>query len=176
VGILLFQCIYSLKVKPATHEEQSKADFILALSFGFHKDSAGNSNVKLAHIADQLSAKYHIPVIAQHEIAGCLAQPALFTVREHRKKGEYLDTFEVISQSIPVCTKHAFTNPIIVAHPAHQWRVMKVVEKFGFEPIAANVSSVPYDRESEQLWTKNKVLFRIYDTIARGVYWWKGYI
>lgn len=173
---LLLQCFFSWRIKPATDAELATADVIIAASFGYRNHGLGTSNIALARVANQLHQALHIPVIAQHEIAYCLKKPPLLNIREHRMSGKYLDTQEVMEQSYPVCVSHAFTSPIIVAHPDHQWRVMATAKGLGLSPLAADVASVPYDNASAQLWTRNKVLFIFREIPSRLLYLKNGYM
>jgi hypothetical protein len=163
-------------VKTANEAELAKADVILVQSFGLRSDSSGKSNHMLAAIVYRLHHELHIPIIAQHEVADYLPEPPLYVIQKHRVAGEYLDTFEVMAQSYDVCVQHAFTNPIIVAHPDHQWRVMKVSERFGLHPLAADVTLVPYDWLSIQWWTRRKAFFIFRELLARLKYWKEGKI
>ena len=172
----LSDCVFQWDVTPASRDQQSTADVIIALAFGYREFDSGLSNRAMARVVERLFSEHGIPIIAQHEITDVLRHSPLSNVKEHRTKGEYLDTFEVLFQAYEVCKKHDLGRSIIVAHPHHQWRAMKTATKLGLNCFAAEVASVPYDPKSEQWWTRNAELFTPYEFLARLTYLRQGKI
>jgi hypothetical protein len=166
--IKFFQCFFCWRVKVSPEEKIKSADVILGQSFGLRKNDSGTSNRQMAKIAQQIFEQYGISMALQWEIADCLPYlPKTLIVREHRIKGKYLDTFEVLSQMWEFCKEKSWKRAIILAHPDHYWRCWMVAKMLGFIPISIDVSSVKYDPESIQEWTKSARKFIPYDVAAR---------
>lgn len=147
-----------------TNIETSKPQAILGLSFGQGKNnSPGLTNEKLAEVVKRLWLEYKLPLFLQWEIADCLlgilGESSDLVVREHRQKGEYLDTREVILQAWDFSQKKNIKKVIVVAHPDHMPRVLLTAEKIGFEVVPADTKDVPYDPESTQEWTTSREKF-----------------
>ena len=87
-----------------TNIETNKLQAILGLSFGQGRDNRpGLTNEKLAEVVKRLWQEYKLLLLLQWEIADCLPgildESRDLVVKEHRQKGEYLDTREVILQA-----------------------------------------------------------------------------
>ena len=155
--------------------EEKDAQIIIALSFGQGRDGApGLSNEALARVASGLMEKYNLPLISQHEIADCMpqgaAKPQDLVVRESRKKGQYLDTAEVLAQAKIHCTKFGFTKAIVAAHPDHAPRVLLLCQKLGFDAVVADTKDVPYDPDSVQEWTRSRKSFSGWNEFAEKIF------
>jgi len=155
--------------------EEKDAQIIIALSFGQGRDGApGLSNEALARVASGLREKYNLPLISQHEIADCMPEitsnPQDLVVRESRKKGQYLDTAEVLAQAKIHCAKFGFTKAIIVAHPDNAPRVLLLSQKNGFEAVVADAKGVLYDPDSVQEWTRNRKSFSGWNEFAEKIF------
>lgn len=174
----LFQCIFCWKLKPSNKERLKNSDVILALSFGRRKNTPGMSNVQLALGIEMLSLKFGLPVIAQWEISECLTAciDKAGEIRKHRIKGKYLDTLEVLVQSLEICKKKNWKKIVIVAHPDHIWRCAETAKKLGFEVAIADITDVAYDEQSIQLWTKSRMLFVPREIAARILFLFKNWI
>jgi hypothetical protein len=171
---LLYNCVTSWNVPPAIKSELETADAILAFSLGYREFSASPSNIELARVADRLCDQYHIPIMAQHEVADCLVTKPMVTIRRHRVARQYLDTFEVGAQYNDHCIRLGFKTVIVVAHPHHQWRAMCMTSRLGLTPLAADCQSVPYDPKSIQWWTRNSLLFGAREVPHRLLCAWEG--
>lgn len=172
----LWQCFFCWKVKPGSQIEIRSADVLLVQSFGLRQDSPGPSNEALAKIAENLYRPYVFPLVLQWEVADCLSGTKAGVIREHRRKGEYLDTYEVLCQSWIICQARGWKRAVVLAHPDHMWRVVKTAEKLGFKTVAADVSSTPYDKESIQWWTRNRALFIAREIPTRVYYLLRGWV
>ncbi len=169
--VKLLQCLFCWRIKPDSEEKVKNADVIIGQSFGLRQDGPGKSNEALAKIVRGLNEKYKIPLVLQWEIADCLPDlPIFYVTKEHRIKGEYLDTYEVLFQAKTICKKRGWKKAIILAHSDHHWRCMMVAKKLEFELIAIDTSSVPYDELSTQSWTKSVIRFIPREIVARIVY------
>lgn len=165
------------KIRIATNDELKKSEVIVGLSFGVRADnSPGLSNETLAKIAENLYKKYELALVLQWEIADCISGiHALKIIREHREKDEYLDTFEVLSQAKEICEFYGWEKIILVAHQDHLPRSIRVAEKLGFK-VNVPFIDCPYDKESAQKWTRNKLRFIIHEKIATIIYSREGKI
>jgi hypothetical protein len=159
--------------------EEKDAQVIIALSFGQGiNNTPGKSNEVLAQIVADFENKYALPIVAQWEIADCIPERIQdvmsFVVREHRQKGQYLDTFEVLAQAKEYCDKFGFRKAIIVAHPDHMPRCVAVAKKIGFDVAIADTKKVPYDPESTQEWARSAEAFLSREEKAVEYYRQKG--
>ncbi len=190
----LWQCFFCWRV--ASEKNKIKlccADVVLAQSFGRRKEGPGLSNETLARIAfytSIISDSVHLPLILQWEINSCFpAAGRTGVIRRHRQAGKYLDTREMLAQAWEICQKPKgvyflpgvpinmpWKKAIIVAHPDHMWRVMRTAEKIGFEVMVADTSSVPYDKESVQWWTRGQARFIPREILTRVLYLLRGWI
>jgi len=155
--------------------EEKDAQVIIALSFGQGMEGApGLSNEALARVVSGLREKYNLLLISQREIADCMPEitsnPQNLVVCESRKKGQYLDTAEVLAQAKIHCAKFGFTKAIIVAHPDHAPRVLLLSKKNGFDAVAADTRDVPYDPDSIQEWTRSRKSFSEWNEFAEKIF------
>lgn len=171
----------SLKKLPAIILERTiqpfnsaNSEVIIALAFGQRPTPSDDKiNQALAQIVREEYLRTKLPIIAQREIANHLTDLDPISINEHRKKGQYLDTLEVLSQA----HDQGYKKITLVAHPDHLWRTAQVAKKLEFEITGiANTRSVGYDNLSTQKWTKSRLRFVPYDTLARLVYLKNGWI
>jgi len=140
----------------------------------------GLSNKALSRVVARLAKKFNLPVIAQWEIADCI--PELFKsgnsliIHQHRDKGQYLDTYEVLYQAKIHCDEFGYKRSLIVAHPDHVPRCAALAKKLGFEVAVADTSEVPYDPESIQEWTRSRKAFLEREKQVIEHYRQKGYL
>ena len=173
-----FQCIFCWKLKPGSKRELKDSDVILALSFGRRENTSGMSNIQLALGVEMLSREFGLPVITQWEISERLTAyiDKAGEIREHRIKGKYLDTLEVLIQSLEICKKRNWKKAVIVAHPDHIWRCAETAKKLGFEVVIADTAYVAYDDRSIQPLTRNRTRFVLREIAARLAFLFKGRI
>lgn len=172
----LWKCFFCWKVKPSAENEVRNAEVILAQSFGFCESGHSKSNKALARIVNDLYQSYGLPLILQWHIADCLPNLEKAGIIYRHREGKYLDTYEVLCQSVEICKKKGWQRAIIVAHPHHYWRVKQVAEKMGFVVLSLDTSSVPYDRKSMQFFTKNRCFWWPREIVARLIYFIRGWI
>lgn len=173
---LALRCIFIWYASPATHDELAAADCIIAQSFGLRTKGPGESNQALAVIVRELAQRYELPSLLQWEIADACESTVMpeLTVREHRQPGEYLDTWEVLDQCREYCETFGWKRIVIVAHPAHAWRVMQQAKRLGFKVIVADTSQVPYDAGSTQRWTRSAWWWWPRELLGRLYLMWLG--
>lgn len=94
---MLLRCVFCWREKYATKEQIKNAQAIVAFSFGARRCGPGHSNAFLIKIASCLSRKYELPIIAQSNIGDHISN-SVYTIRESRIPGQYLDTYEVAFQ------------------------------------------------------------------------------
>lgn len=173
-----FGCIFRWRVKPSSATELKTGQVVIALSFGcLEGGPGGKSNEALAVITRSIASAYHLPAIAQWEIAdSILGFPKEYKVRKHHVEGKYLDSYEVLLQAHLRCNSMAWFKAIILAHPDHLWRCVKIAERLGFEVLTIGTGCVPYDPKSTQWWTRGKFRFILREIPARFLYLLKGWI
>jgi len=135
----------------------------------------------MAKLIEDLSIKYNLPIISQWEIADIIKKAKNHlkaVVLEHRIKGKYLDTKEVAEQMMIEMKKQIWNNVVIIAHPLHVWRCVKVLEKLGTEEIIIpdGLEIIPFDFQSEQWHTRSFPLWVVKEIPARIFYFLKGWI
>lgn len=133
-----------------------KYNAIVALSFG-----EGKANKYISRTVRELQKDYDCVLMLQKEIAKFF--PEAIVISKHRCPGKYLDTVEVISQ----VRDHFFgeASILLVAHPDHLPRCVKTAEMAGLEVRGIPAVRV-YDREDPQLWTRNRLLFSLWNALA----------
>ena len=154
----------------------ANAEVVLVLSFGGRESGQGLTNKYLANI---ISQKTDLPIVAQNEIAEILQDESVYceyVIKEHQTYGAYLDTYEVLRQSFEYCKTKGWRNALIIAHSDHLWRAVETAKKIGFHATAADTKMVPYDKKSNQLWTRNRSLFISREILTRIMYLAKGWI
>lgn len=173
-----FQCIFYWKLEPSSKGELKDSDVILALSFGRRENTSGMSNIQLALGVEMLALEFGLPVITQWEISERLTAyiDKAGEIREHRIKGKYLDTREMLIQSLEICKKRNWKKAVIVAHPDHVWRCAETAKKLGFETVIADTAYVEYDEQSVQPWTRSRARFVPREIAARLLFLFKGWI
>ena len=182
IGTFL-DCLRKWEIEPEGKMEE--AEVIIAQSFGFRRDdsglSPGLSNEGIARKVLDAALRCGLPMILQWEIADALLtkpkELSLYIIREHRDKGEYLDTEEVLFQTKEIMDERGWKRAMVFAHPWHIWRVKKQAEKAGIEVIIPPwLNSIPFDPKSDQWWTRNKFVWRLREAPARVFLLLKGKI
>lgn len=171
----------NLKKYIAEPKEIEECEAIVTLSFGLRPENKpGRSNEKLAEWSEYLHREYNLPLVLQWEIADCLLEPektkTAKVIREHRIKGKYLDTYEVLSQAKDFCDEKGWKKILLAAHQDHLPRAIKTAKKLGFVVKISRVVKFPYDSLSVQPWTRNKWRFKLHEIPANLLYLLKGYI
>jgi len=175
----LWACLSVWKVAPdRLYLSFKDVQAVLGQSFGQGKNSTpGKSNEALALLAGEISQRFQTPLILQWEIKdGLKPMRNCWVIENHEKQDTYLDTYEVIRQSVKICKDNKWTTVAILAHPDHVWRVKMVVEKFGLKTVIVDTSDIPYDPESTQKWTRSKKQFVIREVAMRFYFLLRGWI
>lgn len=166
-------------LNPSAPEELKTARAIIAFSFGFGpkrggiKNPAGQyypelykpgkSNEAMASvIAGLYKDGLQLPVFSQWEIAEALKEYEIVIPINQvaRPGGKYLGTSGVVEQMLDNGLNE-LTPVILVAQPYHMFRCKEITKKISekrgtaLETLIANTSSVPFDPESEQWWTRS---------------------
>jgi hypothetical protein len=186
---LFLQCFSVWKVKPKG--DVCRAKVIGAFSFGRRikgkKVLPGSSNEAIADIVaegmylDKIQESDHLIPVVQWEIDRAMDlhfRVYGHEILSHQKFGKYLDTREVARQMVEMMAQWGEDKVIVVAHRLHVWRVVKVLEKLGVEPIisAYQPIQIPFDPESRQWFTRNKLFWIIREIPARLLYLLRGWI
>ena len=168
------ECFFRWNVQLcAVRVERKTVDVLIGQSFG------GNSNAIMADIALRIRTDYRLPMILQREITDPLPRGIinLFVISKHRQKGDYLDTFEVLSQTERIMTTNGWSKALVLCHPWHAWRIAMVLKKMGIKAVfPLEIRNIPFDPNSAQWWTRNKFLWILREIPARLIYLAKGWI
>ncbi len=142
------------------HGNPIKADCLIGFSFGYliieNIKKPGISNIELAEfIAHNFS---YLPKILESIIDEAIKQNnVVFEIKQHRKKGRYLNTIEVALQAKEIMDSHNWHTALIIAHPYHMPRVDAVCQKIGIRTIAPyGLENIRFDPKSKQEWTRDK--------------------
>ncbi len=143
---------------------------IVAFAFGYRKDDPGVSNRALAQVVERLKRDFHIQVVVlQHEIMDCMpcADPEcmennnVFSINAN--PGQYLDSEEVMRQAIPYLKEAYVKSVFVVAQPfLRLHKCIGLAKQSGFEPIVPENMKIPFDKESEQEWTRSRIKLLIH--------------
>jgi len=126
---------------------------VIALSFG-----TGYPNKEIARAAKKEGGI----IIAQKEVAKYIDKCSV--ISEHRDKGKYLDTVEVLSQASKwINSKEEI---VLVAHADHLKRVWDTANYLGINISRGVKGSFSYNPKSKQWWTRNELVFKIWNIIA----------
>lgn len=145
-----------------------QAQGIVGIPFGSHEDGdeIGASNLAIVRVMEE--AKKHedrlrygdkpMPkMVAQWEMTDADPAPVLDYVIG--KRGDYhISTYKFFCE---LKKKYPEWHTIIVvAHPDHIWRVIRIARKFGFNALVPEgIDTIPYDLESRQPWCRYKWKF-----------------
>jgi hypothetical protein len=174
-----FGCFIIRRLKP---QDPGQADVVGAFSFAFLKDGFGRSNKEMARVVEDIHKGWDLPIMSQWEIAYAVqdqeSKKALETIIEkHREEGKYLDTLEVAEQMAEQMKKRGRKKILVVAHPLHVWRAVKILQKLGVKALVAPLLwSVPFEPKSEQWWTRNRFFWTIKEIPIRLGSLLKGWI
>lgn len=179
-----FPCSEDIEHKGNVSEDLTGADVIFTQSFGFERKNSkivpGLSNEAMAReLVWKIFQNYPHPMILQWEVADALPKkPDIFwVIRKHRKEGKYLDSYEVAFQAMEIMNKYGWKKLILVAHPWHMWRKIRIFKKMGIEVIIPpDLKLVPFDKKSEQWWTRNWFLWTVREIPTRLIYKARGWI
>lgn len=164
--------------------DTSDAQVIIGMAFGAnmngHGQPPGASNEDIARIIHRLWTARKIPVITQREVAEAMEvlhfpiRPAL--VISEQPGQFHIDSREVLFKAWEFCRQHKLRTAIIVAHPMHILRSAWVAQKLGFRVRLPDVSTVPYEPNSSQWWTRNPLFFFIWELKSRIGWKLMGYL
>jgi hypothetical protein len=157
------------------HDNDLQPDCVIALAFGFQKIGGliqpGLSNKDLAAFIYQRYRQ--LPMILQFEIADAMppVRVDIYRIDKHRRPNTYLDTREVVEQAKKIMDENDWTRAVIVGHPNHMPRIDAVCQKLGISTIVpVGLSSIRFDLESEQEWTRSAALMAIHEEKAINSY------
>ena len=174
---ILFESLFKWKfVNFSSKEEYINVDGFFCQAFGPRKNNPGFSNQFLAGCIIQEYKKNPKPLIIQKECADAFPSNIKIDkiISKHEVYGKYLDSFEVSRQCYEYCKKNNLKTLLVFAHPDHIWRVVKTLEKIGFNNIVvADTRGTPYDWHSIQIWTKAKFIFLLREFFVRLLYLFK---
>ncbi|MDD3487272.1 MAG: hypothetical protein PHF35_02775 [Candidatus Moranbacteria bacterium] len=175
--IKFIQCFFYWKVLPNSEEELGTAQAILSEAFGLCGDKPGKSNEALAACVLCLWHKLHLPLILTREVSDCLPDlPKAGVISQRDTNGKRRDAYRAIVKEVSICKKNGWVRAIIIAHPLHYWRCMMVARKLNLETLTASVPRIPYDKYSDQVWTRHPAFFIPYEIGARIFYLLTGKI
>ncbi len=139
----------------------NQKEAIFGLSYGYRKNDPGPINLALAKVIDrEKEISPELEIIAQWEVAACLKNKPVFVIREHRQKGEYLDTDEVIAQAVEYCKDNGIKAIRLVAFPfLHRYLCRQLLKKSDptLEIKIVKTGWIPFDKQSEQFLAKGSL-------------------
>lgn len=178
-----YACVTTWEVPTLAINESTKGmvDIILAMEVGQGLEIDGTflpakSNLEIAKIASDVRLRFNVPIFAQDEAATCLRTYGEPADLAFIKEGPYADSYEVVRSFVSRCRLSQIKNVLVVTHPLHQWRIMRLVAHFGLVPYAADCSAVQFDGSSVQEWCRSEEAFRSYEFKARMLYLGRGWI
>lgn len=150
---------------------------VIGFSFGHRGSEPGISNEAMAKVIQKLAPDI---VSVQWEIGKALRKLNVAPHHEvltHQKPGHYLDTEEVARQMLDFLRGSSLQNETIsvVAHPVHLPRCVRILRKLGVTMVAPVHASIPYDPQSQQIWTRSPLLIHIREILAFPIYLFRGY-
>lgn len=140
---------------------------LLAFSFGLTDKEPNECNERLALAVRRIIEKESegVVVVSQWGIALALkglGVPIGLTVEKHRK-GEYLDSNEVMAQAAAFFKENGIIEVIPVAQPfLHLFLCSRLIKKSGFKPVKRPVAWIGFCGESKQPWTRGPVRLLLY--------------
>lgn len=153
---------------------------IIAFSFGLTRDEMerkfpNQCNKALGRISRLYYRLYHLAyktncapiLILQWEIAlddefkkeGII--PDLI-ITEHRQKGEYLDSDEIIAQAIPLLKQKGVTKVISLAQWLQNFKCRALLRKAGFQVLRVKIIKIGFCKNSLQKWTRGPIQLVLY--------------
>jgi hypothetical protein len=149
------------------HGNPAEADCIMVQSFGYIKKADGNilpgeQNKLLADFIQHITAKDQTPrpIIAQFEVADALKERGITVdgrIKDHHQPGRYLDSREVLGQSIEIMGDLRCKLPMLVAAPNHIARVDAMARGRGLRTVVPEGIVAAWDDQSSQRWTQGRV-------------------
>ena len=141
---------------------------ILGLSFGIKKSGHTKSNKALAGVVERVFDKKGLQVILQKELAECVDFPLSLVIKEHRIKGQYLDSDEVIAQAIIYLKANKINSVWLIAHPLLQRTKCRILlKKSGFKVRIPRTGKIPFDKDSLQWWTRGPLRTLVYAILQK---------
>ncbi len=139
---------------------------VFGLSFGYRKNDSGPINLALAKIIDrEKEISPELEIIAQREIAACLKNEPAFVIREHRQKGMYLDTDEVVAQATEYFKTNSIKTIRLAAFPFLHRSLCRHLFKKADPMLQIKIIKtgwIPFDRHSEQFLARGPLRALIY--------------
>jgi hypothetical protein len=132
----------------------NQKEAIFGLSYGYRKNDPGPINLALAKVIErEKEINPELEIIAQWEIAACLKNKPTFIIKEHREKGKYLDTDEVIVQAVEYFKANNIKAIRLVAFPfLHRYLCRYFLKRIDptLQVKIIKTGWIPFDKESEQ--------------------------
>lgn len=153
-------------------DNKVEPDVIICLSFGKRTSEVGLSNKFLITKIINFYKKNPLPLIIQKDCADYFPKDIKINkiISNHSKSGKYLNTQEVLRQSIYYCFKNNFKKALVFAHTHHIPRIKNDFAYFNFDFKIADTKGCPYDPKSSQIWTRNKYYFLLREFIVKIYY------
>ena len=153
----LIRCLFLWNVRPATDALIQQSHAIFAFSDSKMKDGTpGEGNRAIAKTATMLRERFHLPILAQEEVAlatgSCLAFEFVARGDKHGVSTFRWNTATITQMFAKVCQQKDWSHIVIVATPAHQRRAIWVAERYGFHAVAAPMPKVKYFHKDLALW------------------------
>ena len=176
-------------VPAGVEESEQQFDFLIGFAFGhrFHRNGNRSPGPINRRLAELLKTKYdaHDPgnrpqVWAQWEIAEYLKgtnveiegnlNPVYPDISARFDNVSYASTVTVTKKIRSTLEAGDKPTALVVAHPDHSRRCLRIVEGFDFKAHALDHMGEAiedwYDGESGQMWTRSRRLYLLHDMLA----------
>jgi len=104
-------------------------------------------------------------LVSQWEVALALpkSQAVAHVIQEHRTKGQYLDSEEVVAQGVEAFRAEGVTKVIVIANSfLHLTKCKRLVRQAGLEIYRFKVRWMGFDKLSDQWQTRSRIKALIY--------------
>jgi hypothetical protein len=136
----------------------------------------GKPNFSLALECQDLVDKYHLPIITQWEVAVAFGpkwyekhKKNIYCIWPSTKPQKRFSTRDVMFLTAEIMAKHGWNKPIILAHKRHIARVYLIAKKLLAKfPVVVTQKTRCFDSRSIQKWTRNWLLWFVYEMLGRG--------
>ena len=144
----------------------------------------GEPNTDLALECQDLVDKYHLPVITQWEVAAALGpnwyekhKKNIYCIWPPTRPQKRFSTREVISLTAEIMAKQGWKKPVVLAHKRHITRVYLIAKKLlAKSPAVVAQKTKCFDSQSIQKWTRNWLLWFVYEMIGKGYHLLKRWV
>lgn len=147
---------------------KTKKDFepsiIMSQSFGETFDSDSYNSTLAKAVIDAETYFGEVPRILQSQVSRCyekIGGKGHYSIGEEYSKDNYVSTEDIFNESLQIIQKDKIDNEkvLLIAHPAHVYRVIKTAEKYGLKGQPFITKNVDWPKKDTQWWVKGPGLW-----------------